>query len=119
MASTMMAKDEVQDYGCNTRNGIAAHYDYAPFGAVTRAISASAVANSTFTINNPFRFPSPNGFGCIFSSEYHDATLGLVYYRERERTFHGHYRHYNPIDGRWISRDPMENLHHYRYPLCC
>ena len=23
-----------------TRNGIAAHYDYAPFGAVTRAISA-------------------------------------------------------------------------------
>ncbi len=96
MASTMMAQDEVQDYGCNTRNGIAAHYD----------------ANS-------FRFPSPGGLGCILSSEYHDDTLGLVYYRERERTFHGHYRHYNPIDGRWISRDPMENLHHYRYPLCC
>ena len=110
MASTMMAKDEVQDYGCNTRNGIAAHYDYAPFGAIIRAISASAVADNTFTTANPFRFPSPNGLGCIFSSEYHDDTLGLVYYN---------YRHYNPIDGRWISRDPMENLHHYRYPLCC
>ena len=82
-----------------TRNGIAAHYDYAPFGAVTRAISASAITDNTFTTDNPFRF----------SSEYHDDTLGLVYYRERERTFHGHYRHYNPINGRWISRDPMES----------
>jgi RHS repeat-associated protein len=71
-----------------TRNGIAAHYDYAPFGAVTRAISASAVADNTFTTDNPFRF----------SSEYHDDTLGLVYYN---------YRHYNPIDGRWCGRDPV------------
>ena len=72
-----------------TRNGIAAHYDYAPFGAVTRAISASAVSDNTFTTDNPFRF----------SSEYHDDTLGLVYYN---------YRHYNPTDGRWISRDLVE-----------
>ena len=71
------------------RNGIAAHYDYASFGAVTRAISASAVADNTFTTDNPFRF----------SSEYHDDTLGLVYYN---------YRHYNPIDGRWCGRDPLE-----------
>ena len=69
------------------RNGIAVHYDYAPFGAVTRAISASAVIDNTFTTDNPFRF----------SSEYHDDTLGLVYYN---------YRHYNPIDGRWCGRDP-------------
>ena len=69
-----------------TRNGIAAHYDYAPFGAVTRAISASAVTDNTFTTDNPFRF----------SSEYHDDTLGLVYYN---------YRHYNPTDGRWCGRD--------------
>ena len=68
------------------RNDIAAHYDYAPFGAVTRAISASAVIDNTFTTDNPFRF----------SSEYHDDTLGLVYYN---------YRHYNPIDGRWCGRD--------------
>ena len=87
------------------RNGIAAHYDYAPFGAVTRAISVSAVTDNTFTTDNPFRFPSPGGLGRIFSSEYHDDTLGLVYYRERERTFHGHYRHYNPTDGRWCGRD--------------
>ena len=39
-------------------NGIAAHYDYAPFGAVTRAISASAVTDNTFTTDNPFRFSS-------------------------------------------------------------
>ena len=73
-----------------TRNGIAAHYDYAPFGAVTRAISASAITDNTFTTDNPFRF----------SSEYHDDTLGLVYYN---------YRHYNPIDGRWCGRDPIES----------
>ena len=71
-----------------TRNGIAAHYDYAPFGAVTRAISASAITDNTFTTDNPFRF----------SSEYHDDTLGLVYYN---------YRHYNPIDGRWCGRDRL------------
>ena len=69
-----------------TRNGIAAHYDYAPFGAVTRAISASAVVDNTFITDNPFRF----------SSEYHDDTLGLVYYN---------YRHYNTTDGRWCGRD--------------
>ena len=72
-----------------TRNGIAAHYDYAPFGAVTRAISASAVTDNTFTTDNPFRF----------SSEYHDDTLGLVYYN---------YRHYNLTDGRWCGRDVIE-----------
>ena len=74
-----------------TRNGIAVHYDYAPFGAVTRAISASTITDNTFTTDNPFRF----------SSEYHDDTLGLVYYN---------YRHYNPTDGRWIGRDPVAVL---------
>ncbi|MBR5592404.1 MAG: RHS repeat-associated core domain-containing protein [Kiritimatiellae bacterium] len=72
------------------RNGIAAHYDYAPFGAVTRAISASTITDNTFTTDNPFRF----------SSEYHDDTLGLVCYN---------YRHYNPIDGRWLQYDFIEN----------
>ena len=33
-----------------------------------------------------------------WSSEYSDDELGLVYYN---------YRHYNPHDGRWISRDPI------------
>lgn len=59
--------------------GVVAHYDYAPFGAVTSATGSLASTN-------PFRF----------SSEYHDDTLGLVYYN---------YRPYNPLEGRWISRD--------------
>ena len=59
------------------RNGIAAHYDYAPFGAVTHAISASTVTDNTFTSDNLFRFPIPNGLGRIFSSEYHDDSIGL------------------------------------------
>ena len=88
-----------------TRNGIAAHYDYAPFCAVTRSVSASTITDNTFTTDNPFRF----------SSEYHDDTLGLVYYN---------YRHYNFIDGRWLSRDSIGeisglNLFFYvtNYPL--
>jgi len=60
---------------------LAAHYDYAPFGAVTTATGPMADAN-------PYRF----------SSEYHDTALGCVYYN---------YRHYNPLDGRWMSRDPI------------
>ena len=39
---------------------------------------------------NPFRF----------SSEYSDDALGLVYYN---------YRHYEPLFGRWINRDMMED----------
>ena len=58
---------------------VAAHYEYAPFGAVLSPSGASAASN-------PFRF----------SSEYADDALGLVYYN---------YRHYNPLDGRWIGRD--------------
>ena len=34
-----------------TRNGIAAHYDYAPFGTVTRAISTSTITDNTTTPN--------------------------------------------------------------------
>ena len=71
-----------------SRNGIAAHYDYAPFGAVTRAVNTSTISARDFYLENPFRF----------SSEYHEDTLGLVYYN---------YRHYNPIDGRWCGRDPI------------
>ena len=73
------------------QNGIAAHYDYAPFGAVTRTSRATRVSNRDFIAENPFRF----------SSEYHDATLGLVYYN---------YRHYNSREGRWNRRDPIDEL---------
>ena len=69
-----------------------ASYVYAPFGAVTSSSGTLAAAN-------PFRF----------SSEYHDDLLSFVYYN---------YRHYNPGDGRWMSRDrdngkalPLENAY--------
>ena len=70
------------------QNGIAAHYDYAPFGAVTRTSSATRVTNRDILSENPFRF----------SSEYHDDPLSLVYYN---------YRHYNPLSGRWLGRDQL------------
>ena len=73
------------------QNGIAAHYDYAPFGAVTRTSRATRVTNRDVLSENLFRF----------SSEYHDVSLGLVYYN---------YRHYNPQDGHWLSLDPLQEL---------
>ncbi len=69
-------------------NGIAAHYDYAPFGAVARTARDTRMTQHTFIAENPFRF----------SSEYHDNSLGLVYYN---------YRHYNPKDGRWLCKDSL------------
>ena len=67
-------------------SGLAAHYEYAPFGAVTAATRDTSVTNYDFRTYNPFRF----------SSEYADDALGLVYYN---------YRHYNPLDGRWMNYD--------------
>ena len=70
-----------------TSNGIGAHYDYAPFGAVTRTHSDSSASFDIVSLN-PFRF----------SSEYYDSELDLVYYN---------YRHYSPLLGRFLSRDPI------------
>ena len=70
-----------------TSNGIGAHYDYAPFGAVTRTHSDSSASFDIVSLN-PFRF----------SSEYYDSELDLVYYN---------YRHYSPSLGRFLSRDPI------------
>ena len=53
-------------------------YDYTPYGGVT--------ANGSVT--QPLQW----------SSEVYDAELAMVYYN---------YRHYNPMDGRWINRDPI------------
>ena len=61
---------------------VVAHYEYSPFGSLTKTTGA-------YTTSNPFRF----------SSEYFDEETGLVYYN---------YRYYNPELGRWISRDPIE-----------
>ena len=60
---------------------IAAHYEYAPFGAVTAQSGALAMAN-------PWRF----------SSEFADDELGCDYYN---------YREYEPMTGRWLNVDPI------------
>lgn len=59
-----------------------AKFEYTPYGEMLTIEGAWASAM-------PF----------CYSSEYRDGDLGLVYYN---------YRHYNPRDGRWISRDPIE-----------
>ena len=51
-------------------------YTYSPYGQVS----------STGDVEQPIQW----------SSEYNDTELGLIYYN---------YRHYNPVDGRWIRRD--------------
>ncbi|MCR5183081.1 MAG: hypothetical protein K6B46_00060 [Opitutales bacterium] len=70
------------------QNGVAAHYEYSPFGEITYTSK-----NTPYTIDliaaNPFRF----------SSEFYDPELDLIYYN---------YRHYSPALGRWLSRDPIE-----------
>jgi RHS repeat-associated protein len=61
---------------------LAAHYEYAPFGAVIAQHGASAAVN-------PWRF----------SSEYAEDDTATVYYN---------YRHYEPKMGRWTKRDRIE-----------
>ncbi len=61
-----------------TSGSIEVSYDYTPYGAIMNETGDLAL-------------------GCIgFSSEVADHELGLVYYN---------YRHQNPLDGRWLSRD--------------
>ena len=57
-----------------------AHYEYAPFGVIV-------VKHGVFAADNPWRF----------SSEYAEDDTSTVYYN---------YRYYEPVTGRWLSRDP-------------
>ena len=66
--------------------GVPAHYEYAPFGAVTAATRNTSITAFDVRSLNPYRF----------SSEYADDALRLVYYN---------YRHYNAQQGTWLSRD--------------
>jgi RHS repeat-associated protein len=59
-------------------------YEYDPFGQTIRI-------TGTMAKNNPFRF----------STKYTDDATDMVYYG---------YRYYNPSTGRWLSRDPIEEL---------
>jgi RHS repeat-associated protein len=63
---------------------VTANYEYGPFGEVIRATGPMAKVN-------PFRF----------STKYQDDETGLLYYG---------YRFYNPSTGRWLSRDPIDEL---------
>ena len=65
----------------DSAGGIAAAYDHGPFGEDMAATGSAAGLN-------PLRF----------SSEVWDGALALVCYN---------WRHYNPLDGRFISRDPI------------
>ena len=75
------ANKNVTEFSDESGN-VVAHYEYSPFGSLTKA-------TGDYAGSNPFRF----------SSEYFDEETGLVYYN---------YRYYNPELGRWISRDPIE-----------
>ena len=61
--------------------GRRALYEYRPYGGLV-------TSEGNMAQENKFRF----------SCEYMDDELGLIYYN---------YRHLNPNDGRWISRDPI------------
>ena len=60
---------------------VAARYAYAAFGA-------TLVSEGPLARRNPFRF----------SSEYADDETGLIYYN---------WRHYDPVHGAWLGRDPI------------
>ena len=68
----------------DSSGGIAAHYEYSPLGEVVRSSGNYADAN-------PYRF----------STKYLDTETGVYFYG---------YRHYDPAKGRWLSRDPIEEL---------
>jgi len=76
---------------CALGSGVDAHYDYAPFGAVYRTAKSTRIGNFDAIAANPFRF----------SSEFYDAELDLIYYN---------FRHYSPTYGRFLSRDPLEEI---------
>ena len=77
-------------------NGIAAHYEYAPFGTVTATSRNTPVTAYDFREYNPFRF----------SSEYLDNHIQLTYYN---------YRHFSCLYGRFLNRDPAEHSGANRY----
>ncbi len=68
--------------------GIAAHYEYTPFGSLTASARNSTSTAYDFRAYNPFRF----------SSEYDDEELGLILYN---------FRHYDCAEGRMLSREPL------------
>jgi RHS repeat-associated protein len=67
-----------------TDQSMAAQYEYGPFGEIIGATGPLAQANAF-----------------CFSTKYLDRETALLYYG---------YRYYNPSVGRWLSRDPSEEM---------
>ena len=66
-----------------------------PFGLPSQSTGGAAAGSTTQPIQ--------------WSSEFYDSELGLVYYN---------YRHYNPVDGRWMSYDLIEDyMEHNSYRI--
>ena len=66
----------------NESGSVVGHFEYDPFGNIT-------VSSPSNTSGLDFRF----------STKKHDEETGLYYYG---------YRYYDPVTGRWPSRDPIE-----------
>ena len=81
--------------------GVAYYYGWDLTKNITEIFSLSARLQIDY-VYTPFGQVRENGIipqSIQWSSEYHDAETGLVYYN---------YRYYNPRDGRWTRRDPMD-----------
>ena len=85
-----LTKNICELYG--TSGYIATDYTYSPYGLPSQSTNGAAAGS----IVQPIQW----------SSEYHDTELGLVYYN---------YRHYNPLEGRWASRDQILQSNLYGY----
>ena len=90
--------------------GVAYYYGWDLTKNITEIFSLSARLQIDY-VYTPFGQVRENGIiqqSIQWSSEYHDAETGLVYYN---------YRYYNPRDGRWTRREPigeeMGNLYCY------
>ena len=81
-----LTKNICELYGSN--GYIRTAYTYTPYGEVTE---------STNGVYQPIQW----------SSEYNDTELGLVYYN---------YRHYNPMEGRWLGWDTLLNKNSIKNP---
>jgi RHS repeat-associated protein len=64
-----------------TDGTVSANYEYGPFAELLRATGPMATINPI-----------------VFSTKYHDAETGFLYYG---------YRYYDPATGRWLNRDPL------------
>ncbi len=81
--------------------GSAYYYGWDLTKNITEIFSLSARLQIDY-VYTPFGQVRENGIiqqSIQWSSEYHDAETGLVYYN---------YRYYNPCDGRWTRRDCSE-----------